>query len=172
MIRILGKCDLPEVMVLQECMLAALPDPRWYYHGTMQMFEQDMDKGLVIYGYYAEKRLAGIASCSVASDTAPVNYAEAIGTEPQMCLNFCDMMVDPDFRRQGIHGALCAQVEAYAVQNGCSQIICTIDPENKPSRRAFEKAGYQAGQMKPTYDGRPRIYYTKSLLPTACEKER
>lgn len=51
--------------------------------------------------------------------------------------------VSSDTRGKGVGSAILEHVEREIRQLGCQRIELTIDPENIPSRRMFEKKGYR-----------------------------
>ncbi len=69
--------------------------------------------------------------------------------------------VVPEMQGRGLGGRLLEAVEAALREAGLRRIELTIDPENDPSRRLFEKAAYaNAGDEEgPTVDaaGRPAV---------------
>lgn len=154
----LTEADLPLVMALQTRVAEALPDPRWYYTSTEAEFRRDMLLGRML-GIRHEGRLILMGSAIPAGPEVYVRYAEDVGEPWQHTLSFCDVMVDPAFRRQGLHSLLLARYLQWARETGMTAIYATVDPDNIPSRRSFEKAGYTAVTLQPAYDGRPRVYY-------------
>ena len=155
--------SLPRMMVLMERMASALPDPRWYFTCTRAQFEEDMRHGLRLFGIEDGDRLIAMASACPSGDDAPVHYAADISMAAGGVMNYCDVMTDPACRRMGLHRLLTEAVHEFALAQGCGTVLCTVDPKNVPSRKAFEKAGYRAVLEKPAYDGRPRVYYLKNL---------
>ena len=78
-------------------------------------------------------------------------------------------VVRPSARGQGMHTAFLRLFEKMARTNGGYAVYATVDPENGPSRRNFERAGYQCMVEKPAYDGRARRFYR--LLLSSPEKD-
>ena len=165
----LGPGDASEVMTLQERMLRALPSPRWYYTGTEAEMAEELALGIGV-GVRMEGRLAAVSVCRPGEASGVYAYALLAGEASAAgTLDYLDIMVDPDYRRRGIHSACLRCFREMAASLGCREIWCTIDPENMPSRRSFEKAGYQPVCEKPAYDGRPRIYYRLRLEENEME---
>lgn len=156
--------DLPAMMDLQAVMLSALPDPRWYFPSTTEEFAVEVLAGHAT-GVFDGRRLIafGIASPGQAHRTA--SYATRVGDDPADTFDFQDIMVHPDYRRQGIHSAFLARYIAQALAMGCRAVYATVDPDNEPSWRSFEKAGFRRIAVQPAYDGRIRAYYKW----TACD---
>jgi aminoglycoside 6'-N-acetyltransferase I len=50
--------------------------------------------------------------------------------------------VDPDFRGQGVGRALVMAVEAWARQQGCSEMASDADLDNTISQAAHQRLGY------------------------------
>lgn len=160
----LNEADLSALMALQQRMAAALPDPRWYYQSTEAQFASDMHAGYML-GAYDHGQLIVMGSLLPGGGDGECQYARDLGHEPTGTMNFCDVMVDPGYRRQGLHSLLLETFRTTALEQGCHAIYATVDPENLPSRRSFEKAGYEALALRPAYDGRPRVYYRLVLQP-------
>lgn len=154
--------DIDGIMALQQRVVDSLPDPRWYYTSTAEEFLRDMAAGCML-GVRAEGRLIAMGSAIPAARGEHVRYAGDLGQPWLNTLSFSDVMVDPDFRRRGIHTTFLQRFLTYATDMGFTAIYATVDPDNIPSRRAFEKAGYQAIAQQPAYDGRPRVYYRLTL---------
>jgi aminoglycoside 6'-N-acetyltransferase I len=51
--------------------------------------------------------------------------------------------VEPEFRQQGVGGALVKQAELWAKQHGCSEMASDAEIENKASIEAHNRLGYK-----------------------------
>ena len=115
-------------------------------------------------GIWQEGKLIALAFARLGTASGSHSYALRTGAPTaEGTLDFCDVMVDAAWRRQGIHKAIHQFVMAMAKANGCHAIYCTVDPANIPSRSSFEHQGYRAICEKQAYDGRPRVYYQLTL---------
>ena len=54
-----------------------------------------------------------------------------------------DIGVKPSYRGQGIGGRLVREVEKESGRMGFKRVELTIDPDNLPSQKLFEKMGYE-----------------------------
>ena len=54
-----------------------------------------------------------------------------------------DIGVTPTYRGQGIGGRLVREVEKESEKMGFKRVELTIDPDNLPSQKLFEKMGYE-----------------------------
>lgn len=162
LMRPLTERDLPDMMALQAAMLAALPDPRWYFPSAEEQFAVEVRAGHAT-GVYLDGRMLAFGIASPGQQHRTESYALRVGEDPADTFDFQDVMVHPDFRRQGIHSAFLAKYRAQAAALGCRAIYATIDPDNAPSWRSFEKAGFRRLLIQPAYDGRIRAYYCLEL---------
>ncbi|MBR4081024.1 MAG: GNAT family N-acetyltransferase [Clostridia bacterium] len=154
--------DLPAMMALQSAMLAALPDPRWYFPSTEEQFAVEVRAGHAT-GVFLQDRLIAFGIASPGQQHRTESYALRVDEDPADTFDFQDVMVHPDFRRQGIHSAFLARYRAEAEALGCRAVYATVDPDNAPSWRSFEKAGFRRLRIQPAYDGRIRAYYRLDL---------
>lgn len=85
--------------------------------------------------------------------------------------------VNPDYQGQGIGSLLLRMVENQIQQLGGSRIEVTIDPKNIPSRKLFEKAGYQniSSQVGETIEKNGvtavKDYYSPGRHFIVCDKK-
>ena len=153
--------DLPAMMALQAEMAAALPSPRWYFTSKEEEFAQEVRAGRVL-GLRVNGELAAFAIACPARDNAK-SYAAILGRDEPDSLDFQDIMVSPRYRRRGMHSYFLALYEQQARAAGMTALYATVDPENLPSLRSFEKAGWVRVDLRNAYDGRIRAYYRKGL---------
>jgi len=163
LMRPLTPSDIDDLMVLQARMAAALPDPRWYFTSTREEWLADIAEGVVI-GIRVDGRLAAIGCAQTGDDHPDHSYAAVLGEDHRHTLDFRDVIVDPDFRRQGIHSAYLARFRRQAEESGCRAMYATADPDNVPSVSSFIKAGYKPVLTQPAYDGRIRTYLKCTLV--------
>jgi len=162
LMRPLTEADLPAMMALQALMLQVLPDPRWYFPSTQEQFAMEVCAGHAE-GICMDGKLIAFGIASPGRQHRTDSYAACVGDDPADTYDFQDIMVHPDFRRRGIHSAYLSKYRARAEQLGCRAVYATVDPDNEPSWRAFEKAGFRRLLIKAAYDGRIRAYYRLDL---------
>lgn len=150
--------DVPAMLALQQRMMAALPDPRWYFANTPEEFVDDTAHGFA-YGIRQGGELIALGVACEGARHPGGSYAAVVGDAAPATFDFRDMIVDPAFRRQGIHSAYFAFFRRQAEEMGAAAIYATVDPDNAPSWRSFEKAGYRRVMVRNAYDGRIRAYY-------------
>lgn len=159
----LTQADVADMVALSRRMEAKLPSPRWYFTSDEAIYADDLTHSFG-YGIRQDGRLIAFAiACEGFRQDAGHSYAAIVGDEVAGSLDFKDMITDPDYRRMGLQSALQRQLAEDARRLGHSRMYCTIDPDNLPSRSAFEKAGYTAVMQRIAYDGRPRVYYRLML---------
>lgn len=149
----LTEADAPAMYALMQDMFAHLPDKRWYYGSTQEELAEQARAGNAV-GIWEGDRLVAMNILVPARMAHHGGYAAQIGLDDPDSLNFEDVMVAVDHQRQGIQSAFLARARSL----GYKTIYATVDPENVPSLRSFEKAGYAPVARKDIYDGRPRVF--------------
>lgn len=149
--------DADDMFALEQAMVAALPSPRWYYTSTAEEFAQQARDGHA-WGIRMAGQLIALNIIMPAKEAHGGGYPEKLGITDPDSINFEDVIVDAAWRRQGIHTAFLRHSLLKAEAWGCGTIYATVDPENLPSLRAFERFGFQVIAQQPTYDGRPRCF--------------
>jgi len=147
---------------MQDEVLSALPDPRWYFPSEEWEFDAWI-AGREAVGYFDGDVLAGFAVLTAARLRGDHSYARVLGEDPANTFDFHDVMVRPPYRGRGMHTRFLALFEETARALGGRAIYATVDPENEASWRNFEKAGYACVRIQPAYDGRMRRYYKLEL---------
>ena len=153
---------LPKVMKMQETIMAKLPDPRWYFPSDEGEFLESINTGYT-YALMEGEKMAAFAMCIPHTLRQDKSYAKKCDLPTEGSYDFCDIMVHPDYRKKGIHSFFLTFFHKLAKKEGGTSIYATCDPENAPSFRNFEKAGYRCFVTKPAYDGRMRRYYCVKL---------
>lgn len=151
-----------EMMKMQDTVMAALPDPRWYFPSEEWEFDDWLRDGDAI-GAFDGDTLAGYAVITPASARKGHAYAEILGESTEGAYDFHDVMVLPAYRGRGIHTEFLSMFAETVRALGGRAIYCTVDPENGPSRHNFEKAGYEFIVQQSAYDGRVRRYYRLTI---------
>lgn len=149
----LTEADAPAMYALMQEMFAHLPDPRWYYGSTQEELAAQARAGNAV-GIWEGERLVAMNILVPARMAHHGGYAAQIGLSDPDSLNYEDVMVSPDYQRQGIQSAFLHRARNL----GYKTIYATVDPENVPSLSSFEKAGYERVAQKDIYDGRPRVF--------------
>lgn len=158
----LTEADAPAMYRLEQRTLSALPSPRWYFPSTEAELADQVRLGHAV-GIREAGKLIALNILVPAKEAHHGGYAAVLGRHEPRSLDFEDVMVDPAWRRQGIHSAFLARAEAEARRLGCTAVYATVDPDNQPSLGAFLKAGYREAARRPAYDGRPRVYLRLAL---------
>lgn len=161
-LRQLSFADKRQMMRLQDLVLAALPDPAWYFPSEEWEFDEWLT-GREAFGYLAGDELAGFAVITPAEGRGARSYAAKLGEPPGGTCDFHDVMVLPAYRGRGMHAKFLALFAELARVTGRRAVYATVDPANAASWRNFEKAGYRLVTVMPAYDGRLRRFYRLSL---------
>lgn len=149
----LTEADAPAMYALMQDMFVHLPDKRWYYGSTREELAEQARAGHAV-GIWDGARLVAMNILVPARRAHHGGYAAQLGFDEPDSLNFEDVIVAVDHQRQGIQSAFLARASTL----GYRTIYATVDPENLPSLRSFEKAGYACVTRKNVYDGRPRLF--------------
>lgn len=149
----LAEKDAPAMYALMQDMFVHLPDKRWYYGSTQEELAEQARMGHAV-GIWEGERLVAMNILVPAKEAHHGGYAAILGLDDPDSLNYEDVVVASDYQRQGIQSAFLARARSL----GYKTIYATVDPENLPSRRSFEKAGYKAVAQKNVYDGRLRMF--------------
>jgi len=154
--------DADDMYALEQAMMAALPSPRWYYTSTRDEFADQARAGHA-WGIRMEGKLIALNIIMPAREAHGGGYPEKLGLDDSCSMNFEDVIVDEAWRRRGIHSAFLRHSLLKAKEWRCRSIYATVDPDNLPSLRAFERFGFRVIAQKPTYDGRPRCFLHMGL---------
>jgi ribosomal protein S18 acetylase RimI-like enzyme len=98
------------------------------------------------YVAYASEQPVGLAVCFLGFST--------FAGRP--LINIHDVIVHPDYRRQGIARALLEHVEMVAKQSDCCKLTLEVRCDNAPAKSAYQQHGFAPGQ--PAYE-----FWTKTL---------
>ncbi len=160
-LRKLNKADKAAMMAAHDAVIAALPDPRWYYPSEEWEFDAWLE-GEEAVGYFDGETLCGFAVITPAAKR-PHSYAQVLGEEEKGSYDFHDVLVLPRYRGLGMHTMFLRMFTDLVKEEGGKAIYATVDPENGASWRNFEKAGYKCIRVQPAYDGRDRRYYKLTI---------
>ena len=158
---LLTAADAMDMVALQQEMLDALPNTRWYFPSSMEEYADKAAKGFAL-GLRENGRLVAL-HIAIPAGMDEHSYAEILGHDEANTLDFQDIIVSVTHRRRGIHSFFLALQEQEARRKGLRAIYATVDPENEPSLRAFLKAGYVVVDQREAYDGRPRCFLQLDL---------
>ena len=161
--------ELDAVMLLQDQVMQALPDPLWYLPSTREEHGDTINRGNLLGCYLqetpeSEALLVGFAAFARGEDRGKGAYAKKLGEPVPHSFDVHDAMVHPDFRRRGILSAFLSIFAENARLLDARVLYATIAPENQASVKCFEKAGYTYIKTQPAYDGRLRKFYRKDIV--------
>jgi len=161
-LQVLTPAHKQQMMRMQAEVLAALPDPRWYFPSEEWEFDSWLSGGEAV-GYLQGDTIAGYAVITPWHIRGGHAYAQVLGDPIENTFDFHDVMVRPAYRGRGMHTNFLKLFEQTVRAAGGRAIYATVDPHNSASWHNFEKAGYQCLLTQPAYDGRERRYYKRSL---------
>lgn len=157
-LRVLTMEDKRRMLDLRDAVMAALPDPRWYFSMEEQEVEEWLGQSSVA-GYLDGDVLAGFAAITPWFQREGHAYAGVLGDPVENTYDFHDVMVHPAYRGNRMHQRLLKLGTASVRALGGRAMYCTVDPDNSASWYNFEKEGYRCVVTQPAYDGRERRYY-------------
>ncbi len=157
-LRRLSRGHVPAMLALQQQVMAALPDPSWYFPSEEWEFADATEAGEAV-GAFDGDQLVAFAEMTPGPRRGERSYAAKLGLPVEGSFDFHDVMVSPAYRRRGIHTAFLRLFDTLARQGGGSAIYATVDPGNAPSWRNFERFGYRVLCTMAAYDGRMRRFY-------------
>lgn len=161
-LRVLGAQHKQQMMHMQQEVLSALPDPRWYFPSEEWEFDSWLAGGEAV-GYLQGDIIAGYAVITPWHIRGEHAYARVLGETAQDTFDFHDVMVRKAYRGRGMHTRFLQLFEQAVRDAGGRAVYATVDPGNSASWHNFEKAGYRCLLTQPAYDGRERRYYKLSL---------
>ena len=160
--RLLTDRDLDQMAQLQKIMLEGLPDPAWFYPSSRERMLQEINWQCV-WGTFDGQVLAAYGVLIPAAIEPGESYAARLGEAELGAWDFQDIVVRPEYRRQGLHAMYLKMFFNHAKAHGGNRIYATVDPNNGSSWRNFQRAGYVRVDVRPAYDGRLRAYYRKEI---------
>lgn len=162
-LRVLLPQDRAHMQALRDAVMAALPDPRWYFSMEDEEIDQWLSQRSAV-GYFAGDVLAGFAAITPWNERGEHAYARVLGEPVEGTYDFHDVMVHPAYRGHRMHQQLLKLATASVRALGGRALYCTVDPDNSASWHNFEKEGYRCVCTQPAYDGRLRRYYKGDAL--------
>lgn len=69
----------------------------------------------------------------------------------------------PEGRGHRLQFRLMRYAEQFLSKIGTAYLLCTVHPDNQPSRRSIEKAGFSCQTIVKKYGGLPRCIYMKKI---------
>ncbi len=161
-LRCLTPEDKPKMFAIRDAVMAALPDPRWYFSMEEWEIDQWLNEHSAV-GYLDGDTLAGFGAITPEYQRPDQPYACKLGEERKDTFDFHDVMVHPAYRGRRMHQQLLKIFTQSVKELGGKAIYATVDPENSASWYNFEKEGYVCVITKPAYDGRDRRYYKLTI---------
>lgn len=159
--------DIEDMMNLQEKVDAALPNKEVYVCTSRKEFEETIKERGCILGYRNEEGRLIALGAYASYGNHPHNYGydlelpkEELATVGQVEM----MIVDPEYRGNGLQKKLCVALEAFARKDHKACILATVSPVNPYSLKNFLDLGYQNEREKLKYGGLRRYILSKRLF--------
>lgn len=94
----------------------------------------------------------GAATIGFAEATVRVDYVNGCSTSPVAFLE--GIYVQPDWRRRGAARLLCCAVEAWASEQGCSELASDTEVDNQTGQAMHEALGFAESERVVCYHKR------------------
>lgn len=100
--------------------------------GTSSRYSADTIERSIYYGAFDGDRLVSVAGTHVVS---PHQSIAVVG----------NVMTHPGYRGRGLAKQVTAAVTRELLACGCSEVVLTVDPRNRPAVAAYSRLGYRRG---------------------------
>lgn len=162
----LGPEHLDDLLALQSVVQDHLGKRPWLRENSAETFAECLRKGSphIALGAVKDGALAAAAILyhGGTGDESIKRYFTDDEDELESSINLKLVLTDPRHRRHMLGATLVKLLEFRASTLGRRDILCTIHPDNAPSRKLFAKLGYKRyGRVRTKY-GR-RLVYRRSL---------
>lgn len=167
----LSATDLPELIELQDDVIADLRDRAWLRQNTLEML-QDCLENHVVLGAYQEGRLvaAGVLYDPGTDEENIKRYLTEDADDIAGSCNLKIVFVAPHVRGRGLAKVVIELLEHEAAVRGHRFLLCTIHPKNVPSQRLFSGLGYERRKRATTKYGSRYVF--ENVLSTAKKSKR
>lgn len=155
--------DIPALWVLEQQVLAALPDPTLFMPTLPEELAAQLKAGFILAVWDGEEAAAYVSVEYCRS--SPRSYGRDAGapdSELDAWANLDTVLVRPDLRGNGLQQALLTAAERFLAP-GIRALGATVSPDNLHSRRNFEQCGWQVVCQKEKYGGVQRLVLQKRL---------
>ena len=155
------KEDVFAIRHIMDEAVTALPDRGWYIDDDESFIGRHIDKEGYVLTALADDRIVGFLLVRRPKD-APDNlgrFLEGADSEPDLMKisHIESMAVFPECSGYGIVTALLKEAKQIEQAAGICCLMATVHPENIPSRRTFEKAGFSVVCQTEMYGKKPRL---------------
>jgi ribosomal protein S18 acetylase RimI-like enzyme len=155
----LDEHGMADLEALQSGVIAGLGDRDWLRENPVEMLKESLATQTVL-GVRRGESLVAVAVLydGGASDESIRKYFTNDTQKLASSINLKLVMALPEHRKRGLSRTLIELLEQHAIEQGKSEILCTIHPKNSPSRALFQLLGYgRIGQVNTKY-GKRLVY--------------
>lgn len=157
--------DLPDVMALQEKVINGLKQRPWLRRNSEETFHEclaqaGLGNGHAALGYRRDGELVAAGVLYEPGD-GPESIAKYVSRDEANIRNSVNLkviFVAPEHRGNRLARTVVELLEHEARVRGRSQILCTIHPQNMPSRRLFGILGYRKKKRTSTAYGTRYVF--------------
>ena len=157
----LKEVDVPEILCLQDRVIASLPDPDLLRKNTEEMFFECVSSAHVSIGVkYNDKLIAvGILYFPSSDQEDLCHLLVGIDYKNKKSANYKLCMVDKEYRGNGLQYTLGIMLENKAKELGVNLLCATVSPINVFSEKNMLKLGYTLNTTLPKYGMVRNLFY-------------
>ena len=153
--------NVPEILSLQDNVIASLNDPDILRKNTEEMFHECVRSPHFSIGVRYDGKLIGVGILYIPSSEQEDLSHLLVGVETtnKKSANYKLCMVDKEYRGNGLQYALGVMLENKAKELGVELLCATVSPNNAYSENNMLKLGYTLNTTLPKYGTIRNIFY-------------
>lgn len=163
-IRRLDVSCIPNMLAIQEEVIAALPDPDILRRNTFDTLEVCFHSPSLVLGAIYNDAIVGFGILYIAGDDKE-NLAYSLDTHGDLSEygNVKLVIVKDEFRGNGLQRIFVARFEEYAKRIGIKYLLSTVSPVNSYSSKNLELSGFKVIKRLKKYGNKDRLLYYKDI---------
>ncbi|MEG0847665.1 MAG: GNAT family N-acetyltransferase [Niameybacter sp.] len=165
-LKVLQTTDIPQIMALQDEVLALLEDKQLYVPSEQEEICEHFETGGILLGYVTEADVLVALAIYLKKGYDTSNYGYDIDLEGEALLQVGQVdtvLVKSDYRGNNLQFIMCQILEEVAEEQGTPILCATVSPYNTFSVNNFLKLGYEVKKDKLKYGGLRRYVLVKTL---------
>ena len=162
----LNQKDIQDIMKLQDNVCHSIVNKEIYVSSSQEEFEKVIQNIGYILGYKTEAQRLVALGAYISYGYEAHNYGYDLEFTKEKLLTVGQIesiIVDPEYRGNGLQKKLCNALERIAREQGKSYIMATVSPMNPYSLNNFLALGYANKKEKLKYGGLRRYIVCKEL---------
>ena len=153
--------NVPEILDLQDRVIASLTDPTQLRKNTVEMFTECVTAPNLTIGVYHGNLLIalGVLYYPTGLEEDLSHLLQGVDINGKKSAKYKLIMVDKEYRGNGLQCALGKRFEAHAKATGVTLLCATVSPDNKYSENNMLKLGYTLNATLPKYGSIRNLFY-------------